>query len=148
MAPMLVTPQISAEELRTRFQQCQKPGRDFVVVDLRGDDFGGGTIRSSLNIPMQSFAFAVPTLFSLTSSAKVSEVIFFCGRLLSNVLVSCWMLKRDNRIIMRPRPKSRYTIRRLCKGARCFNASEFSANRRCQWMGMWRKGVHRLDGWL
>lgn len=76
---MTENPQITAEELRVRFAEGQKPGRDFVVVDLRGNDFTGGTVRGSLNIPIQSLAYAVPTLFSLTLSANVSDVIFFCG---------------------------------------------------------------------
>lgn len=72
-------PKLSAGELRARFVEGQEPGVHFVLVDLRGSDFQGGTIKGSLNIPITSLPSAIPTLASMCLSAKISDVIFFCG---------------------------------------------------------------------
>lgn len=71
--------QISAGELLTRLLGGEEPGRRFILVDLRGSDFEGGTIRHSLNIPMKSLPTAIPPLFRLSSSSGIRDVIFFCG---------------------------------------------------------------------
>ncbi|KAJ5409965.1 arsenate reductase [Penicillium crustosum] len=70
---------ISAGELHNRFLEGEEPGRHFILVDLRASDFKGGTIKGSLNIPMESLPSAIPTLYHLSSSTEISDVIFFCG---------------------------------------------------------------------
>lgn len=70
---------LSAGELRARFLEGQEPGSHFVLIDLRGSDFQGGTIKGSLNIPITSLSSAIPNLVSLCLSAQISDVIFFCG---------------------------------------------------------------------
>lgn len=72
---------ISAGELHNRFLEGEEPGRHFILVDLRASDFKGGTIKGSLNIPMESLPSAIPTLYHLSSSTEISDVIFFCGKL-------------------------------------------------------------------
>ncbi|KAK2764555.1 hypothetical protein FQN54_009250 [Arachnomyces sp. PD_36] len=79
MAEESEPPHILASELRARFLAGQKPGQDFILIDLRGSDFRGGTIHGSFNIPMQSVAFALPSLYSLASAAGVPDVIWYCG---------------------------------------------------------------------
>ena len=76
---MTETPKISAPDLLARYQQGQTPGRNFVVVDLRSTDFAGGTVKGSLNIPMQTLEYGIPALYSLVRAARIDEVIFFCG---------------------------------------------------------------------
>ncbi|KAL4906721.1 hypothetical protein BDW74DRAFT_137010 [Aspergillus multicolor] len=57
----------------------RKPGADFLVIDLRRNDFEGGTIKGSLNLPAQSLYPSLPTLFALVRGAGVKDVIFYCG---------------------------------------------------------------------
>lgn len=83
-------------------------GKDFVLVDVRRDDFRvslpvwrrtipfqcigsefhwyvyiqGGTIRGSLNLPAQSFYTTLSAFYALLSSSGVKDVVFYCGMLL------------------------------------------------------------------
>lgn len=54
-------------------------GKDFVLVDLRRNDFEGGTIRGSLNLPAQSLYPTLPTIYAVFKSAGIKKVIFYCG---------------------------------------------------------------------
>ncbi|KIW52557.1 hypothetical protein PV05_08187 [Exophiala xenobiotica] len=60
-------------------QDGQKPGVDFLLIDLRRTDHEGGTIRGSLNLPAQSLYHSLPTLLSLCQTAGIKSVIFYCG---------------------------------------------------------------------
>ncbi|KAK4186198.1 Rhodanese-like domain-containing protein [Podospora australis] len=53
--------------------------RDFVLVDLRRNDFEGGTIRGSLNLPAQSLYPTLPTIYATFKAAGVKKAIFYCG---------------------------------------------------------------------
>ncbi|KAJ4302441.1 hypothetical protein N0V88_002585 [Collariella sp. IMI 366227] len=53
--------------------------RDFVLVDLRRNDFEGGTIRGSINLPAQSLYPTLPSVYALFKSAGLRKVIFYCG---------------------------------------------------------------------
>ncbi|KAK3388296.1 Rhodanese-like domain-containing protein [Sordaria brevicollis] len=57
----------------------EKAGKDFILVDLRRNDFEGGTLSSSLNLPAQSLHPTLPTLYTLLKSAGTTKVIFYCG---------------------------------------------------------------------
>ncbi|KAI5787717.1 Rhodanese-like domain-containing protein [Peziza echinospora] len=72
---------ISREDVYTLLSDPSRhvPGRDFILVDLRRNDHEGGTIKSSLNLPAQSFYQSIPTLYTLALSAGVKSVIFYCG---------------------------------------------------------------------
>lgn len=72
-------PRISAEQLRQRILQGQKPGENFLLVDVRGDDCKGGSVQGAMNIPMETLAAMVPTLLALTDTGNTGEVIFYCG---------------------------------------------------------------------
>ncbi|KAJ5085554.1 hypothetical protein N7532_010325 [Penicillium argentinense] len=54
-------------------------GRDFLLIDVRRDDFEGGTIHGSLNLPAQSFYTTMSTLYALVKSSGVKTVVFYCG---------------------------------------------------------------------
>ncbi|KAL3471939.1 Rhodanese-like domain-containing protein [Aspergillus californicus] len=60
-------------------KEGKKPGIDFLLVDLRRNDFEGGTIAGSLNLPAQSLYYMLPTLLALVKSAGVRDVGFYCG---------------------------------------------------------------------
>ncbi|EGX46912.1 hypothetical protein AOL_s00097g338 [Orbilia oligospora ATCC 24927] len=58
----------------------QKEGsKDFVLVDLRRNDYEGGTIRGSINLPAQSLYPTIPTLYDLFKAGSVKQVIWYCG---------------------------------------------------------------------
>ncbi|KAF3143407.1 hypothetical protein TWF703_010821 [Orbilia oligospora] len=58
----------------------QKEGRkDFVLVDLRRNDYEGGTIRGSINLPAQSLYPTIPTLYDLFKAGNMKQVIWYCG---------------------------------------------------------------------
>ncbi|KAL1967000.1 hypothetical protein VTN77DRAFT_3524 [Rasamsonia byssochlamydoides] len=79
-APRNVAPLLSREELLRWFRDGSKRvGRDFVLVDLRRNDFEGGTIRGSLNLPAQSLYPTIPILYSILSETKVQAVVWYCG---------------------------------------------------------------------
>jgi arsenical-resistance protein 2 len=54
-----------------------------LLVDVRRDDFEGGTIKGSLNIPAQGFYLSMPALHRLCVGDGVdviSRVVFYCGK--------------------------------------------------------------------
>jgi arsenical-resistance protein 2 len=70
----------SPDEENQHQQQGQGKKRDFVLVDLRRNDFEGGTIRGSVNLPAQSLPLTLPAVYALFKQAGVKKVIFYCGR--------------------------------------------------------------------
>ncbi|KAL1844205.1 hypothetical protein VTJ49DRAFT_3861 [Mycothermus thermophilus] len=52
--------------------------RDFVLVDLRRNDFEGGTIRGSVNLPAQSLPLTLPSVYELLKAAGMTRVIWYC----------------------------------------------------------------------
>jgi len=58
---------------------CVVGPRKFMLVDVRRNDWEGGTIRTSLNCPAQSFYQTRKTLLDLCDRASIEHVIFYCG---------------------------------------------------------------------
>ncbi|KAI0965813.1 Rhodanese-like domain-containing protein [Xylaria arbuscula] len=54
-------------------------GRDFVLVDVRRNDYEGGTIRGSINLPAQSLFPTIPALYQLFKNAGIEYIIWYCG---------------------------------------------------------------------
>jgi len=54
-----------------------------LLVDLRRNDFQGGTIRGSINIPAEGFPLNLSTLYRLCVAgdglAIISRIVFYCG---------------------------------------------------------------------
>ncbi|KAJ5985384.1 hypothetical protein N7499_008337 [Penicillium canescens] len=78
-APKSVAPSISREEFLQWIREGKQAGKDFVLVDLRRNDYEGGTIQGSLNLPAQSLYPTIPTLYSLVSNSSAKFVIWYCG---------------------------------------------------------------------
>ncbi|KAE8351244.1 Rhodanese-like domain-containing protein [Aspergillus coremiiformis] len=78
-APKAIAATLSRQELLQWFRQGKRPGKDFVLVDLRRIDFEGGTIRGSLNLPAQSLYPTIPTIYTLLRASKVAHVVWYCG---------------------------------------------------------------------
>jgi len=53
------------------------PQKDFVVVDVRDDDYAGGNIKGSLNRPSRDFLTNVDSLVKETKDVPL--VIFHCA---------------------------------------------------------------------
>ncbi|KAJ5301801.1 hypothetical protein PENANT_c002G02003 [Penicillium antarcticum] len=78
-APKSVAPSISREEFLQWIREGKQTGKDFVLIDLRRNDYEGGTIQGSLNLPAQSLYPTIPTLYSLVSNSSAKSVIWYCG---------------------------------------------------------------------
>ncbi|QYS96974.1 Rhodanese domain-containing protein [Trichoderma simmonsii] len=53
--------------------------KDFLLVDVRRNDWEGGTIATSVNLPAQSFYPTRPGVYQLCKQAGIKKVIFYCG---------------------------------------------------------------------
>lgn len=67
---------ISGDELAELMKSDKTPAFDFVVVDVRDDDYVGGNIRGSINIPSREFLMNVNGLVKKTK--EVPLIIFHC----------------------------------------------------------------------
>ncbi|KAI1274515.1 Rhodanese-like domain-containing protein [Xylaria sp. FL0933] len=54
-------------------------GRDFILVDVRRNDYEGGTIRGAINLPAQSLFPTIPTVYQLFKNAGIKYIIWYCG---------------------------------------------------------------------
>ncbi|KAM3086111.1 hypothetical protein ACMFMF_000066 [Clarireedia jacksonii] len=74
-------PEISADDVMSLFDDMDitSEPKPFLLVDVRRDDWEGGTIKTSLNLPAQSFYQSRKTLLDLCSRAGITKVIFYCG---------------------------------------------------------------------
>jgi arsenical-resistance protein 2 len=74
-------PTISADAVMKLFDDMDlsPTPRTFLLVDVRRTDWEGGTIKTSLNLPAQSFYQTRKTLFDLLERGGFKEVIFYCG---------------------------------------------------------------------
>jgi len=101
-APRAKCPEMTADELMKAFDDMDltPEPRSFLLVDVRRNDwevydpqmlgmklcayvyhaFQGGTIKTSLNLPAQSFYQSRKTLLDLCDRASIKQVIFYCGK--------------------------------------------------------------------
>ncbi|KAL1995861.1 hypothetical protein VTN49DRAFT_727 [Thermomyces lanuginosus] len=78
--PKTVAPTLSREEVLDWLRSGKRvAGRNFVLVDVRRNDFEGGTIRGSLNLPAQSLFLTLPTIYNVLAATQVQDVVFYCG---------------------------------------------------------------------
>ncbi|KAK4247912.1 Rhodanese-like domain-containing protein [Corynascus novoguineensis] len=78
-APKSEVVTISREEVLDLLKSTPLEKRDFVLVDLRRNDFEGGTIRGSINLPAQSLPLTLPSVYVMFKAAGLRKVIFYCG---------------------------------------------------------------------
>ncbi|KFY35644.1 hypothetical protein V494_05731 [Pseudogymnoascus sp. VKM F-4513 (FW-928)] len=78
-SPKSVATPVSREQMRDWLTGDKVPGKDFVLVDLRRNDYKGGMIRGSINLPAQSLYSNIPQLFNLFSAAGVKTIVWYCG---------------------------------------------------------------------
>ncbi|KAJ3015834.1 UNVERIFIED_CONTAM: hypothetical protein HDU68_012546 [Siphonaria sp. JEL0065] len=53
------------------------PGKDYLVVDVRRADFGGGTVKGAVNVHAQTFYDELPAF--VAKYRDVPKVFFFCN---------------------------------------------------------------------
>ena len=95
---------VTRTDLLALLQSGKRPGKDFLLVDLRRTDHEvryclfpgdhhptfpnalsclllakGGTIKGSINLPAQSLYYSLPTILNLCRSARIELVIWYCG---------------------------------------------------------------------
>ncbi|GJC90338.1 arsenate reductase [Colletotrichum tofieldiae] len=82
-APKAKSPDIEADEVMGLLEAQAAAGkdtpRDFLLVDVRRNDFEGGTIATSINFPAQSLYQTRPIIHQLCKQAGIKRVIFYCG---------------------------------------------------------------------
>jgi arsenical-resistance protein 2 len=72
----------SAQVLQLLAENAASPKdkpRDFLLVDVRRNDWEGGTIATSINLPAQSFYQTRPIVHQLCRQAGIKTIIFYCG---------------------------------------------------------------------
>ncbi|KAF9077516.1 Rhodanese-like domain-containing protein [Rhodocollybia butyracea] len=67
---------ISGDEL-AEIIRSKRPKEDYIVVDVRDDDYAGGNIVGSINMPSNTFLDSVDTLVKETKD--VPMVVFHCA---------------------------------------------------------------------
>jgi len=80
-APRAKCLEISTDDVMKMFDDMdiEPVPRPFLLVDVRKNDWEGGTIITSLNLPAQSFYQSRKTLLDLCDRASIKQVIFYCG---------------------------------------------------------------------
>ncbi|KAF3169465.1 hypothetical protein TWF751_007061 [Orbilia oligospora] len=72
---------ITREEVLEALEGAESSGiRDFVLIDVRRNDYEGGSIHGSINIPAQSFYTTIPSWYSLFKAAGIKKAIWYCGK--------------------------------------------------------------------
>ncbi|CAO3633347.1 unnamed protein product [Cunninghamella blakesleeana] len=73
-----IAPYVDSEELVALIRDpTKKAGEDYLVVDVRDEDYIGGHIPKAVNIPASQIAESAPSLIQKYS--KVPEVYFHCA---------------------------------------------------------------------
>ncbi|KAF6843722.1 hypothetical protein CMUS01_01829 [Colletotrichum musicola] len=82
-APKAKVAEIEADEvlkmLEAQSAASKNAARDFLLVDVRRNDWEGGTIATSINFPAQSLYQTRPVIHQLCKQAGIKRVIFYCG---------------------------------------------------------------------
>ncbi|KAI0056271.1 Rhodanese-like protein [Artomyces pyxidatus] len=73
----MVPKYISGDELEALIKSDKRPHRDYLIVDVRDDDYAGGNIANSHNLPSETFHAKVDEL--VTRTKDVPMVIFHCA---------------------------------------------------------------------
>ncbi|KAL0062963.1 hypothetical protein AAF712_010094 [Marasmius tenuissimus] len=83
-APKAKCAEIQPEEVHELLKGLSTPKnhtqpRDFLLVDVRRNDWEGGTVSTSINLPAQSLYPTRPVVYQMAKQAGVKKVIFYCG---------------------------------------------------------------------
>ncbi|KAF8677815.1 hypothetical protein AX14_004780 [Amanita brunnescens Koide BX004] len=68
---------ITREQLADIVKSDCTPGKDYLVVDVRDDDYAGGNIKGAKNVPSYGFASGVGALVKDTKD--IPKIVFHCA---------------------------------------------------------------------
>lgn len=116
-APKAKSPEIEADAVMELLEAQAAAGndspRDFLLVDVRRNDFEGGTIATSINFPAQSLYQTRPIIHQLCKQAGIKRVIFYCGE--SRRLSFDCLSKRSRRSLLKPPRKQQRAWPTVCE---------------------------------
>jgi len=75
---------------------------EFLLVDVRRNDYEGGTIVGSLNLPAHSFYMNRASLHALCKKAGVKRVAFYCGESMITAFFRMLTRLQDPRMVEGP----------------------------------------------
>ena len=75
--PFLILFYNNAQELAALIKSDKRPNSDYIIVDVRDDDFVGGNIKYAINSPSESFEDQVKHLVEKTK--QIPTVVFHCA---------------------------------------------------------------------
>ncbi|KAI3318105.1 Rhodanese-like protein [Xylariaceae sp. AK1471] len=79
-APKTTEPaSLTREEVLAFLQGGGTIGHGLLLVDVRRNDYEGGTIRGSINLPAQTLFPTIPVLYEVFKKASIKLVIWYCG---------------------------------------------------------------------
>lgn len=68
---------ITVNELAEIIKSDKKPMKDYLVVDVRDDDYRGGNVKGCLNVPSEKFSQKLDDLLEQTKDIPI--IIFHCA---------------------------------------------------------------------
>ncbi|KAF9568736.1 Rhodanese-like protein [Agrocybe pediades] len=68
---------MNGDELAELMKSGKTPKKDFLVVDVRDDDYAGGNIKGAVNLPSREFLMNVDGLVKDTK--QIPLIIFHCS---------------------------------------------------------------------
>ncbi|EHA53485.1 hypothetical protein MCOR27_004002 [Pyricularia oryzae] len=81
-APRARCPTLPADEVLKLLEEntgTASGASDVLLVDVRRDDWTGGTVAGSVNLPAQSLYATRGAIYDLCRRAGVKRVVFYCG---------------------------------------------------------------------
>lgn len=67
------------EMLEKTLSENKDAQRKYLLVDVRRNDWEGGTIATSINLPAQSLYPTRPIVYQLCKQAGIEQIMFYCG---------------------------------------------------------------------
>ncbi|QBZ55130.1 hypothetical protein PoMZ_00022 [Pyricularia oryzae] len=83
-APRARCPTLPADEVLKLLEEntgTASGASDVLLVDVRRDDWTGGTVAGSVNLPAQSLYATRGAIYDLCRRAGVKRVVFYCGEI-------------------------------------------------------------------
>ncbi|KAJ7029277.1 Rhodanese-like domain-containing protein [Mycena alexandri] len=102
---------ITGDELAKIIKSDKVANRDYLVVDVRDDDYAGGNIKSALNLPSREFQMSAYDLVQKT--ADVKTMIFHCAlsQMRGPKAARIYEETRSNLNLAREKPQEVYVLR-------------------------------------
>lgn len=81
------------------FDAIRNNDDDFIIIDLRRDDFKGGRIRGALNLPAQSIYGTIAELYDLAAKSGKMYIYVHCMSSRDRAIRTCgWFQDEQERV--------------------------------------------------